>query len=81
MSTHTVHPDIHTHGLADGCPRCEEIASNPLASLDTENLNLLLGRMTTSLPPRSANEWLAMQRIEAAGAGARVLLERLERSA
>ena len=35
---HTAHPDIATDGLADGCPRCEEIAANPVTQLDSEQI-------------------------------------------
>ena len=35
---HAPHPDIATEGLADGCPRCEEIAANPVAQLDSEQI-------------------------------------------
>ena len=34
---HTEHPDSHTHGLADGCPRCEKNIETPQL-LDEENL-------------------------------------------
>lgn len=36
MATHSPHPDIHTHGLADGCERCDELAERPL-ELDHDN--------------------------------------------
>lgn len=39
MATHTVHPDVHEHGLADDCPRCEELAARPL-ELDDEMIGL-----------------------------------------
>src|SRR5690606_24262121 len=29
MAEHTAHPDSHTHGLADGCPRCEAAIETP----------------------------------------------------
>lgn len=44
---HTDHPDVHTHGLADGCPRCEEHAENP-TSLDARMLGALV---TLALDP------------------------------
>lgn len=42
MTTHIFHEDSHTHGLCDDCPRCQEHAEYPAASLDTENINRLL---------------------------------------
>lgn len=41
--THTPHEDIHTYGLADGCPRCSEFAERPLL-LDARNLRTLVER-------------------------------------
>lgn len=38
MTMHSPHPDTHTHGLADDCPRCAEHADNPVLSLDQSNL-------------------------------------------
>jgi len=35
--SHIYHPDTHTHGLCDECPRCEEHAAT-LTGLDAENL-------------------------------------------
>jgi hypothetical protein len=32
--SHTLHPSVQETGLADGCPRCAELAANPLADLD-----------------------------------------------
>jgi hypothetical protein len=32
------HPSTLTSGLHDGCPRCEELARNPLRELDAEHL-------------------------------------------
>jgi hypothetical protein len=37
MAQHTEHPDSHTHGLADGCPRCEAAIETPQLC-DDENL-------------------------------------------
>jgi hypothetical protein len=42
MTIHNVHPDTHTHGLADDCPRCAEHAENPIRSLDHENLRRIM---------------------------------------
>lgn len=44
MATHTVHPDVAEHGLADDCPRCAELAERPL-ELDDDNLRSLWQRM------------------------------------
>lgn len=38
MTIHTIHPDSHTHGLADDCPRCAEHAVDPVLTLDDGNL-------------------------------------------
>lgn len=61
--THTIHPDSHTHGLADGCPRCDEHALNPLRTLDEANLRGLLHRVVTQEDARSENEAEAMHNI------------------
>lgn len=45
MATHTYHPDSHTNGLADDCPRCAEHAEHPVESLDAANLLALWERM------------------------------------
>ena len=42
MSVHTLHPDSHTHGLADGCPRCDEHAADPINTLDERNLRRII---------------------------------------
>lgn len=44
MATHTFHPDTHENGLADGCPRCDELAAQPL-NLDSENMLSAWSRM------------------------------------
>ena len=68
MSAHTLHPDSHTHGLADDCPRCAEHADNPFASLDTENLRMLYNRtvqwMNDDAIARSDTELIAMRVVE-----------------
>ena len=64
MATHVVHPDAHTNGLADGCPRCEEHAMRPFDSLDDENLGMLMCRIRDKLPARSDNEYKAMQHVK-----------------
>lgn len=45
MASHDPHEDISTHGLADGCERCDEIAGNPIAFLDGENFRALWAKM------------------------------------
>lgn len=62
---HTWHPDTHTHGLADGCPRCDQHAEHPEASLDRQNQALLRLRIEKGLPARSANEAKAMSKLMA----------------
>lgn len=42
MTIHTPHRDSHLYGLADDCARCQEHASHPHLSLDSENLRRLL---------------------------------------
>jgi hypothetical protein len=44
MATHTVHPDTHENGLADDCPRCDELAASPL-ELDETNFLAAWERM------------------------------------
>ena len=70
MSSHTYHPSIHEHGLADGCPRCAEHAETPWLSLDNENLEALVRRTQKwrrdpfAARPRTENEHKAMRKIE-----------------
>lgn len=61
MATHTVHPDSHEYGLADGCPRCEEHSRYPFEGLGDRNLSALVDRATKDLPARSDNEAAAMK--------------------
>lgn len=61
MSMHTFHPFSHEHGLADGCPRCEEHATHPFESLDRHNLSELIRRVKENLPARSRAEADAMR--------------------
>ena len=75
MSVHTFHPDIHEHGLADGCPRCEEIARDPVWLLDDMALRLLIERDAAGLSGRSRNEWGAICRIRNAMHSARALVK------
>jgi hypothetical protein len=63
MATHTLHPDSHTHGLADGCPRCEEHAEHPTWTLDEANLAALRERVEKGLGARSDNEARAMRNL------------------
>lgn len=50
MTTHVYHQDTHTHGLAPECPRCQEHAEHPAASLDSINIaRLLRGEVHTPL--------------------------------
>ena len=63
MTTHILHPDTHTGGLADGCPRCSEHAAYPFEGLDNENLASLVSRIEQGLYPRSDAERLAMDNI------------------
>jgi len=39
---HNPHPDIHEHGLQDGCVACYEHAEKPTSNLDTEMLSNLV---------------------------------------
>ena len=63
MSSHIYHPDMHEHGLADGCPRCEEHAMRPAASMDEGNLATLRYRIANNWPARSMNESAAMDNL------------------
>lgn len=55
MTTHSPHPDSHTHGLADGCPRCQEHAEHPERGLARDNIRRLLrGETYTKLDERAA---------------------------
>jgi len=56
MTSHTLHEDSHTHGLADDCPRCREHAEHPEASLDrTNTARLLRGQVYTALDRAAAS--------------------------
>jgi hypothetical protein len=66
---HDAHPSIATDGLADGCPRCEEMADDPVFTLDDTNLENLVRRTKKWMDwgeerPRSTNELKAMRQIE-----------------
>lgn len=60
MSTHRVHEDVQTHGLADDCDRCAEHAQHPLTSLDEQSLQALLARVVNREGYRSENERVAI---------------------
>ena len=47
MATHVIHPDAHEHGLADKCPRCAEIADEPVAYMYEELLYSTWRRMVS----------------------------------
>jgi hypothetical protein len=66
MSTHSIHEDVHTHGLADGCPRCAEHAENPLRDLDDDVVRGLMERVVSEESPRSDSERLAMHNVRIA---------------
>jgi hypothetical protein len=63
MTVHSVHPDTHTHGLADDCERCAEHAEHPEESLDTDHFIELVMRVRSRQGARSENERKAMERI------------------
>ncbi len=71
-TTHTVHDDVHEHGLADACDRCNEHAQQPLLNLDNETLSNLFARTCAGEPARSENEGIAMFNLE------RILLQTVE---
>ena len=60
MATHTLHPDLGTHGLADDCRRCEQLADAPFSLLDDAMLGALIDRCEAGLDARSHNERRAM---------------------
>jgi hypothetical protein len=75
VATHTNHPDVHEHGLADGCPRCTEQAHLPFRTLDRRALAGIIARLAAKLPSRSENEGAAMQKVGEAIEHARLLDE------
>lgn len=64
--THVFHPDVHTHGLQDGCAECGASAENPLAFLDDAMLGDLVRRVTGDATARSTAEAVAMDRVREA---------------
>lgn len=84
---HSLHPPIHTHGLADGCPRCEEQAGMPFETLDDDNLIALVERTgrwmndeTEDALARSRNEQRAMSLVEVALVHRRMLDRLIEKA-
>lgn len=65
MASHSYHEDIKEAGLADGCERCAEHASHPFASLDDENLRLLVQRFLDGGEARTENEAIALLQVAA----------------
>lgn len=53
-------------GLADDCPRCDEIALAPHIHMDAVNWALIIDRVNNNLPARSNAEQRAMAKIELA---------------
>ena len=60
--SHSPHPTIQIHGLADNCARCAEYADDPWR-LEDSNLARLAERVQDGESPRSANEALAMSKV------------------
>jgi hypothetical protein len=79
MPSHSHHPPIREHGLADGCERCTEIASQPFVGLDRENIAALVDHTVAWMAdrsfPRSETEATAMRYVERAICDARSLRE------
>lgn len=79
MSTHTHHPPIETHGLADACVRCVDISESPFDSLDDDNLEALIVRTQQWMNDepdavaRSKTEQRAMSIVEKALTHRRIL--------
>lgn len=63
-TTHTIHEDISSHGLAPGCPRCAEHAENPVRDLDLENLRALVNlAVNRDIRARSETEAIAAAKV------------------
>lgn len=73
VATHNHPTSIKEHGLADGCPRCDEHAEDPFLGLDDGNMEQLIDRLADRTDSRSANEGLAMARLARAMVRARNL--------
>jgi hypothetical protein len=66
MASHSVHPDIHEHGLADDCERCAEIAAEPWKYLDRDGLGRIVVLVTnpdTRFDFRTNNEGVAFAKV------------------
>ena len=63
--SHRLHPDVHTHGLADNCLDCER-AAEQLYLLDSETLTNLHTHLLSGRSARSDNEGRAMRSLEEA---------------
>lgn len=59
MTVHSYHPDSHTAGLANDCPRCQEHAAHPERGLDSTNLARLRAGHTYTALDRAAAQNLA----------------------
>lgn len=59
VTTHGPHPDVHTHGLADDCERCFEIAEYPIGRADAD----LLLRLTIGDDLITDTDYRARQRL------------------
>lgn len=49
MTAHGLHPDVHQHGLVEGCQRCEDLALHPDQLDDDMRDRLCYGRLVTRL--------------------------------
>lgn len=59
--SHRLHPDIYTHGLDDGCPRCQQHAEHP-EGLDRDNTaRLLRGEIHSRLDQVAASRLRQMR--------------------
>lgn len=61
--SHIAHPDVHTHGLHNGCAECGAAAEEPFAFLDDEMLANLVRRVVGDAAARSTVEAIAMTQI------------------
>lgn len=74
MTSHNHPVSIREHGLADGCPRCDEHAGSPFDGLDDNNMKQLVYRLANRTDSRSENEALAMAQVAKVMVRARNLL-------
>lgn len=70
--SHSLHPDIHTHGLADDCPECSDAAEQPWRYLDERALAALVELAAT-------DDRLARARSEAEAVASANVLTQMER--